>query len=264
MIAIPLLLMVPAAMWIAQSVALWACGLPIRWRLSNRDAPRAVRSTGRAVTQLALAGVIAGYPPLIGRGIVEHYAALLPADALWSHGLQGAAMAVVMLAGLMLIWLGCGRVAFESRQPRARWLRRLILLVPSALFGAMVEEFVFRGVVQYDLLRSGAAPATAIVISGAVFALAHYVRSVKRKWTIFGHLALGVLLSAAFAATGNLWLAVGIHAGGIFIILGVRPFIRYRSPAWLTGESIFPFAGVAGVAGLALLTWAILQRYPAG
>lgn len=261
MIGISLLLLVPVVMWIAQSIALRACGLPIRWRLTSRDAPRVVRNTGRAVTQVGLAAVVVGYPLCIGQSVVKHYSALLPLDGTRAQFVQGAVMAIIILTGLMLIWLACERIEFEVRHERRRWMRRLALLIPSALFGAFVEEFVFRGVVQFDLLRSGVNANTSIVFAGSIFAAAHYVRATKRKWTIFGHLALGILLSTAFAVTRNLWLATGIHTGGIFVILGVRPFVRYRGPAWLTGESIFPFAGIAGVLGLALLTWAILQRY---
>jgi hypothetical protein len=45
------------------------------------------------------------------------------------------------------------------------------------------------------------------------------------------------------------------------MIMGIRPFVRYRGPAWLTGASIFPFAGVIGMAGLILLTAFVSTYY---
>ena len=261
MIALLTLMAIPVVMWLAQSAMLRYHGLPVRWQLSSRDAPRSVRLVGRIVTQAGLLGVLLAYPWLIGASVRAHYAGLFPWDESAVHSIRGALMAILILVGLLLVWLVCDRIDIEVRPSRKRWLRRLILLIPSAIFGAVVEECVFRGAIQYDLARSGVSSGAEIVIAGAVFAAAHYVRSVKRKWTIFGHLALGILLSTSFATTRNLWLATGIHAGGIFVILGARPFIRYKGPAWLTGASIFPFAGIPGIVGLMILTWIVLTRY---
>lgn len=261
MIALALLLMVPLLMWASQTLMLRRVGLPIRWRLSSKDAPRSVRNVGRIVTQVALVALILVYPLAIGQPVWNHFAGQYPPGAGPAQAAAGALMAIVILVGLMLVWLSCDRVEIEVRHARRRWLRRLLLLVPSAVFGAVIEECVFRGVLQFDLLNWGLAPGTAVVVAGFVFAAAHYVRSVKRKWTVFGHVALGITLSAAYAATNDLWLPTGIHAGGIFVILGTRPFIRYRGPAWLTGESIFPFAGIPGVIGLSLLTLVLLENF---
>jgi membrane protease YdiL (CAAX protease family) len=100
-----------------------------------------------------------------------------------------------------------------------------------------------------------------VALSTLVFAVAHYVRKVKRRWTFAGHIMLGLLLSVAFHQTGNLWLAIGLHAGGNFMILGTRPLITNRGPAWLTGASIFPYAGAAGVVGLGILTAFVVTHY---
>ena len=140
-----------------------------------------------------------------------------------------------------------------------------MLLLPTAVFGAFVEELLFRGVVMRDLLRDmPSAPALAVGIAVVVFAAAHYVRPVKRRWTFPGHLMLGLLLCVAFLRTGSVWLATGFHAGGILMIMGTRPFFRYRGPAWITGASTFPFAGAVGMVGLAILTVFVASRYGAG
>ena len=248
-------------MWLAQTAVLYHHGLPIRWRLTHKDAPRQVRTVGRIATPMGLVGAVVAYPLLAGMSIFDHYSSLFPLDETVRHAGLGAMMAILVLVGLFLIWLVFDRIDVEIRHARRRWIRRLLLLIPSAVLGAVVEESVFRGVLQHNLLSAGVSSTPAIIVAGAFFAAAHYVRSVKRKWTLFGHLALGILLSAAFASTQNLWLATGIHAGGILIILGARPFIRYEGPAWLTGESIFPFAGVPGIVGLALLTFIVLNRF---
>src|SRR5262249_40453256 len=112
-----------------------------------------------------------------------------------------------------------------------------------------------------DLLETPwIAPFGAVMGSTLVFAGAHYVRSVKRRWTVPGHLILGLMLSIAFLVTRNLWFAAGLHAGGILMNMGARPILKYRGSAWLIGESIYPYAGVIGVIGLTCLT-AVVYHY---
>lgn len=262
MLALLLLLWVPVVMWLAQSVALKCLGWPLRWRIDSRGAPRKVRTTGRVVTQMALLAVIGIYPLLIHRTPWAYYAELLPGTPVANQLLQGAAASILFLCLLYAAWLLSGCLRIEVHQSPRRWGRRLALLVPTALFGAFMEELMFRGVLMADLLRSN--PEGRLVAVGAtalIFALAHYVRAVKRRWTFPGHVLLGILLSVAFLQTGTLWLPIGLHAGGILMIMGTRPFFEYRGPAWLTGASIFPFAGLFGLAGLLILIVFVWTRY---
>lgn len=262
MTALALLLAAPVVMWIGQSALLKRYGLPIRWRIDAGDAPNGVRIGGRVLTQASLLTVLACYPLLRGLDPLSYYQGLLPADATALQCAHGAAAAVVFLSLLYAVWVAGDLVRVDMHQPRRRWMRRLVLLPATAIFGALVEEMLFRGVVLADLLRS--VPTTpAVIIGSVVFATAHYVRSVKRYWTIGGHLMLGLLLCVAFVETGKLWLPVGLHAGGILIIMGIRPFVFYRGPAWVTGVSIYPFAGAVGIAGLAVLTTFVATYYGA-
>lgn len=262
MTALLLLAAVPIVMWAVQTLQLRAAGLPIRWRIDADGAPKSVRTGGRIVTQTSLLSVILLYPVIRGEGIVAYYQSLLPGGPILRQFAQGAAAATLFLCALFGAWLATERIQIDIHHSRRKWMRRLFLLIPTALFGAAIEELLFRGVVLADLLQSPSIPTPVAVGLGAViFAAAHYVRAVKRRWTFPGHLMLGVLLCVAFLRTGALWLPAGLHAGGIFMIMGIRPFVRYRGPAWITGASIFPFAGVVGIAGLALLTGFVHRYY---
>jgi membrane protease YdiL (CAAX protease family) len=262
MTALLLLLTAPLLMWIAQTITLRRHALPVRWRIDAHGAPRDVRTVGRAITQLSLFAVIVAYPLIRHRAPVEYYASLLPSSRSALQLIHGAAAAILFLSVLFLAWLATERLTVQPHQSRKRLIRRLLVLVPTSLFGATVEEFLFRGVVMADVLRSvPSRPFFAVAVSAIVFSVAHYVRAVKRHWTFPGHIALGLLLSLAFLQTGSLWLPIGLHAGGIFMIMGTRPFFEYRGPAWLTGASIFPFAGVIGMVGLGLLTAFIMTYY---
>lgn len=263
MIALSLLAAIPLVMWLVQSALLSAAGLPLRWRIDTRNAPRNLRTAGRITTQLCLAAVICAYPLLRGRTIVGYYSSLFPANRTFVQFLHGLAASTFCLCLLFLAWIATHRVQVLVHHSRKKWIRRMVLLLPTALFGACVEEMLFRGVVMADLMRTGGLPRPAVVIvSALIFAGAHYVRAVKRRWTFPGHVGLGVLLCLAFLQTGTLWLGTGLHAGGILMIMGTRPFFRYRGPAWLTGASIFPFAGAAGFVGLFVLSAFVLRYNP--
>lgn len=254
MTALAMLLVIPIVLWTVQSAWLAAARQPIRWRIDARGGPEHLRLVVRIATQVSLLAVIVLYPFLRGETPSVYYGRLLPRAPAAVHFGYGVASAALFLSVLCVIWLATQRLVVEVHHARKKWIRRLVLLVPTALFGAFVEELLFRGVLMADLLHADWSPGAAVAISGLVFAIAHYVRTVKRRWTFPGHVALGVLLGVAFLDTGSLWLAAGLHAGGILVIMGVRPFVRYAGPAWLTGASIFPFAGVVGIAALVTLT----------
>lgn len=262
MTALLLLAAVPLVMWCVQSILLRQAGLSIRWRLDSGDAPTFVRTGGRIATQVSLLATIVTYPLLRGQSPAAYYAGLLPPTRSFLLFLHGASASILFLCALFAAWLATDQLVIDIHHARKKWIRRLVLLLPTALLGAAVEELLFRGVLLADLLQSPWIPKGAAVVLGAItFAGAHYVRAVKRRWTFPGHVLLGILLCIAFVRTESLWLPMGLHAGGIFMIMGVRPFVRYRGPAWLTGASIFPFAGLAGTAGLVILTRFVATYY---
>lgn len=253
MLALGLLLAAVVVMWAGHcAIAVWA-GKPVRLRFDTKDLSKRQRQLKRVVTNGVILAVIVVYPLARGEHPIRYFAEQLPTDERAFQGLHGFAAAVCYLGLIYLGWLASDNVRFRLRQGPKKTLKRVATTPLSAALGALAEELLFRGVVLADLLRW--MPALPAVLVGTfVFAAAHYVRPVKRYWTIPGHLMLGMLLCVAYVWTDMLWLPVGLHAGGIFMTLGTRPFIRYKGPAWLVGESIFPYAGAVGVVGLALLT----------
>ena len=263
MTALLLLLAVPPIMWIGQTLLLRAAGFPARRRIGAHDLPEHLRVANRMVTQGAIVAALVVYPLLRGESPAAYYLRLLPPGRPVWAAWHGLAVALLFLAMIHLAWNIAGCVQFSVRQRRARIVRRLITTPFSALLGAGVEELLFRGVLLAGLLESFPRPA-AVAVGAGCFAGAHYVREVKRYWTLPGHLMLGLCLCLAFVWTGSLWLPIGIHAGGILAILAARPFVRYAGPAWVTGASIFPFAGVVGIAALAILTASLRPWYGVG
>jgi len=253
MLALVLLAVIPVVMWCTQSVLLARAGLPIRGRISAADLPRSLKRINRAATYLAFVVVLVAYPLLRGHNPLVYYRQFLPGgDRPWEM-LYGASAAILYLVLLYLAWMLTGNVRFELRHGIRRIARSLGGAPLTALLAAGAEELLFRAMLLAGLLETFNT-GSALAIGVIVFAGAHYVRSVKRYWTFAGHLALGTLFCVAFVCTHAIWLSMGLHAGGVLILMAVRPFVRYTGPAWLVGASIFPYAGLAGLAGLILLT----------
>jgi len=262
MLALGLLALIPILMWLGQSMALRAAGHPLRVRVGTADLPAPARRVNRTLTKVIFAAVLLAYPLLRGQSPLGYYAGLFPWSTRPWELLHGAAAGVLYLALLYLAWMLTDNVRFGVRHDARRLTRRLAGVPFTALLIALVEELLFRGVLLADLLESFN-PRVALPIGVAAFAAAHYVRRVKRYWTFPGHLALGTLLCLAFFWTRTLWLPVGLHAGGVLVLMAVRPFVRYTGPAWLVGASIFPYAGAVGVAALLLLTMNVWLSYGA-
>jgi len=262
MLALGLLLLVPVMMWLGQSIMLRAAGLPVRLRISSSGLPKRLKSINRVITNASLAGVLIVYPLLKGQSPLAFYAKYFPTGRHWLESVHGFAIVALYLALLYLAWSITDNVRFSVRHGVAKSSARVAMVPLSAIMGATIEELMFRGVVLASLLDSFSVP-VAVVIGALIFAIAHYVRRVKRYWTFPGHVALGMLLCVSFVCTRTLWLPIGVHAGGIFMIMGVRPFMRYIGPPWLVGASIFPYAGLPGIAGLTLVSVNLARHFGA-
>lgn len=218
------------------------------------------KKVNRAIGNVIIAAAIVLFPLLHGQNPRLYYESFLPLDHRALDGLRGFAVALMYLSLLYMAWLVTDNLRFRVRDKPSRLARRLAVVPLSTALGALVEELLFRGILLADLLK-GLAPTTAVLSGALFFAAAHYTRRVKRYWTLAGHVALGILLCTTFAWTGSLWLPMGLHAGGIFMTLGTRPFVRSTGPGWLVGASIFPYAGLVGVAALILLTFSMWLSY---
>ncbi len=258
--ALALLTLIPIAMWLSQTALLLRAGLPVRLRIGSADLPQRLKRVNRVVTYAAFSLVLLGYPLLRGQSPPAYYARFLPLGDRPLEMLHGAAAAILYLVLLYLAWTVTDNVRFEVRHRPGRLIRRLASVPLAAVFIAFIEELLFRAMLLADLLESFDAR-VAVLIGVVAFAGAHYVRSVKRYWTFPGHLALGTLLCVAFLRTGSLWLPMGLHAGGVLVLMAARPLIRYRGPAWLVGASVFPYAGVVGILALVLLAVNVWLSY---
>jgi membrane protease YdiL (CAAX protease family) len=118
------------------------------------------------------------------------------------------------------------------------------------------EEFAFRGYLQFTLTTGMGFWPAAILLS-ALFGLAHKGNPGETTFGLLSVVLFGLLFCIFLRRTGNLWWAVGFHAGwdwGQTFFYGVSdsgiaPYHNlfgsaFHGPNWLTGGSVGPEASV--------------------
>ena len=138
---------------------------------------------------------------------------------------------------------------------------------------ALLEEYLFRGYVLATL-ADGLGFWPAAIILAAFFAYSHTGNPGETRLGIIGVGMFALFASATIRRTGNLWLAVGAHAGwdwGQSYFYGVSDsgiqipghFMdpRISGPEWLTGGSAGPEGSVLTLALLVVMTVLFLMMY---
>ena len=168
-----------------------------------------------------------------------------------------------ILVGFLAI-SGCllGIFAFHGFHLTGLAIHGNTILSATAAWGAtfvlvgLAEEFAFRGYLQFTLASGLGFWPSAILLS-ALFGLAHASNPGESKFGLFSVVLFGLLFCLFLRRTGNLWWAVGFHAGwdwGQTFFYGVpdsgiAPYHNlfgsaFDGPRWLTGGSVGPEASV--------------------
>lgn len=137
----------------------------------------------------------------------------------------------------------------------------------------LFEEYLFRGYALHTL-ADGCGFWPAAIIMGVVFAWVHTGNGGETRIGIAGVFLFGLFAAATLRRTGNLWLAVGAHAGwdwGQSFFYGVSDSgvqaaghlfnPRTQGPDWLSGGSVGPEGSIVTLLFLALMTAAVLLLY---
>ena len=153
-------------------------------------------------------------------------------------------------------------------------LSSLFVWAIAFLLVGLVEEFLFRGYIQYTLTSGIGFWPAAFVMSG-LFGLGHFFNSHENARGSETVVLFGLLLCLFLRRTGNLWCAVGFHLGydwgQMFYGVpdsGIMPYHNLLSstlsgPQWLTGGMVGPEASVLTPIAL-LLVALIFCRYYRG
>ena len=143
------------------------------------------------------------------------------------------------------------------------------------LFIGVVEEILFRGLV-YRLCCAVLGTWGAIVVSGLAFGLVHGIDPGATASALASVALAGLMLGAAFALNGRLWLPIGIHAGWNFAEgslfgtavsgqnLGASLIeAKVAGPELLTGGRFGPEASLVSVIVLLVATGFLVWRIAA-
>jgi len=190
-------------------------------------------------------------------GFVAISACLLAIFA--QHGFRLTGMGI---HGMTIIWA------------TAAWCAAFVIV-------GLAEEFSFRGYLQYTLTTGMGFWPAAILLS-LLFAIIHMGNPGETKSGLLSVVIFGLLFCLFLRRTGNLWWAVGFHAGwdwGQTFFYGVPdsgllPYhnllnCSFSGPNWLTGGTVGPEASVFTPIVLAIVAVLFVlvyreKRYQAG
>lgn len=125
---------------------------------------------------------------------------------------------------------------------------------------SLKEELLMRGLMLSGLvLVLGGRRTLAILVSALAFACIHLSNPGATSMSILGNTLGGVIYGLAFLLAGSLWLPIGLHFAWNFVQGPVLGFpvsglaagglqqVHDLGPAWLTGGSYGPEAGLVGI-----------------
>lgn len=177
-------------------------------------------------------------------------------DLLMGIKIGTASLLLLLLVGLL------AQVCYFSLHPdTTKVIRTLLIFIPGALLVGILEELVFRGFLQRTMAQIQ--PVLAIILTNAIYAAVHLKTSelTPALWReLTGLFLFGLLLSLAVKRTGNLWMAIGLHA---MLAYGARVnkliiAIPDTSWMWFVGTSRL-INGVASWVLLGLVALAIVK-----
>jgi hypothetical protein len=177
---------------------------------------------------------------------------------------------------------GCllGIFAFHGFHLTGLAIHGSTIISATAAWGAtfvlvgLAEEFCFRGYLQFTLTTGMGFWPAAILLS-VLFGAAHMGNPGETKFGLFSVVLFGLLFCLFLRRRGNLWWAVGFHAGwdwGQTFFYGVpdsgiSPYHNlfgsaFDGPRWLTGGSVGPEASVFTpiVLGVVAIAFASIYR----
>jgi membrane protease YdiL (CAAX protease family) len=130
---------------------------------------------------------------------------------------RGALIGIAMFAAVIvnLVFLGDYRVGHGGSVAGA-----------AGLFGfmaaaAVTEELLFRGIL-FRIIEGRIGTWPALTLTGLLFGMSHLLNKDASLWgAIAIAIEAGGMLAAAYAATRNLWVPIGLHFGWNFAEAGI-------------------------------------------
>jgi len=180
--------------------------------------------------------------------------------AAWKRVLLGYFIAAVSMQAMIGIDLACAGFT-SAHLGEGKAAGRVVLAVVAALIAPPLEETVFRGFLQVELVR-GLGRSWGLVLAAAIFMLAHFIKipveldgqpvhfwsgatAVGAAFLPVAHgeflggrglnlFLIGLILGGLFLRSGSLWVNAGLHSGWILGLLLFTGFTRPVEPPYVS------------------------------
>jgi len=180
----------------------------------------------------------------------------------WRQVLLGLFIAAVSMQAMIGAYLALAGFTGTHLSAGAAW-GRVLLAIVAALLAAPLEETIFRGFLQTELVR-GLGWRAGWVLAAAIYVVAHFLKipveldhQPVHWWSgatalaaAFSHLGhdlllagnlgkaanlflVGLILGGIFQRAGSLWLNAGLHGGWILGLLIFTGFTRPAEPPYV-------------------------------
>jgi len=203
----------------------------------------------------------------VGRRVERRRVTDLARTSAARHVLIGAGI------GLMLSAATVGVLALFGAYTITGWgsITGALAVAGTMCAIAVSEEVFFRGVV-FRLLQGRWGAGLALGVSAILFGLVHLVNPGASLWgAVAIAIEAGLLLGAAYLATGSLWLAFGLHFGWNVATVGIFGTVTSGAeardslvtavtsgPGWFSGGSFGPEGSVIAIAVCSVTTALLL------
>ncbi|MGM7669115.1 lysostaphin resistance A-like protein [Microbacterium sp. A93] len=240
--------------WIRTTIVV--VGFAVAMLLTNSIAAALHNPVAALIIGPVLAIAMASLYIWTGRRVERRHVTDLAPKGATSHLLIGAG------AGLALSAATVGILALFGAYTITGWgsIAGALAVAGTMCAIAVSEEVFFRGVV-FRLIQGRWGAWVALGASAIIFGLVHLLNPGASLW---GAVAIvieaGLMLGAAYLATGSLWLAIGLHFGWNFATVGIFGTVTSGAeardslvtavtsgPEWLSGGSFGPEASVIAV-----------------
>lgn len=129
------------------------------------------------------------------------------------HCVTGLLVAIALLGTGTLLLVAWGQLTWLNHQFSAADFFPAFFMM---LLVGFYEELVFRGYILGNLLQ-GMHPATALLVSAAIFAILHSANPHTNWLALVNVFLAGLLLGINYIFTRNLWFGIALHVGWNFI-----------------------------------------------
>lgn len=174
----------------------------------------------------------------------------------------GIGLGVLSMLGVYLIGMALGAFAWDTRGKSGFYIaRKVVQIFAGGLFIGFFEEILFRGFIQ-SALKKSLGLISAVLLGSFFFSIVHFMRPVNPeimdKWfsgfLLFGNLfsragesflqeavtlfSMGVVLALLTHWIRSVYVAVGLHAGWVWVMMLFRLFSENQETmTWLYGTS---------------------------